>query len=145
MDEQASPSRPEPSSAQRPRSGADRIPSWVRPLIVDLGCCGVFAQQVGAPGYGLPGFAGEGFDLSPDQANVLIVAGRITPAFAPTLRDIYRRLCAPRRVIAFGTCAVDGTVLETMPTGDVIPVDVTIPDCPPLPESLVAALSEMQR
>ena len=145
MDEQASPSRPKAPSAQRDRVRANRIPLWIRPLIVDLGCCGVFAQQVGAPGYGLPGYTGEGYDLDPDQANVLIVAGRITPTFAPTLRDIYSRLRAPRRVIAFGTCAVSGTVFETVPTNDVIPVDVTILDCPPLPEALAAALSELQR
>ena len=145
MDEHASPSRPDSPSDQRRRTGANRIPSWVRPLIVDLGCCGVFAQQVGAPGYGLPGFAGESYDLSPDQANVLIVTGRITIAFAPTLREIYSRLQAPRRVIAFGSCAVSGTVFATIPTSDVIPVDVTIPGCPPHPEALATALSEMQR
>lgn len=145
MDEHASASRPKLTSAQHHRRGENRIPSWVRPLIVDLGCCGVFAQQVGAPGYGLPGFAGESYDLSPDQANVLIVAGRITPAFVPILRELYSRLQAPRRVIAFGTCAISGTVFETVPTGDVIPVDVSIPNCPPRPETLAAALSEIKR
>lgn len=145
MEEQASPFSPKPPFAQRDRLGANRIPSWIRPLIVDLGCCGVFAQQVGAPGYGLPGFAGESYDLTPDQANVLIVAGRITPAFAPTLRELYNRLQAPRRVIAFGTCAVSGTVFETVPADQLIPVDVAIVDCPPLPETLAAALSEIRR
>ena len=145
MDEQASPSRLKPPSTQRDRTGRSRIPFWIRPLIVDLGCCGVFAQQVGAPGYGLPGFSGENYDLAPDQANVLIVAGRIVPAFAPTLRELYSRLQAPRRVIAFGTCAVSGAVFGTIPTEQLIPVDVAIVDCPPLPEALVAALGKIQR
>jgi NADH:ubiquinone oxidoreductase subunit B-like Fe-S oxidoreductase len=145
MNKLARPSGPAPALASLPRQKRGRIPHWIRPLILDLGCCGPLALQVGAPGYGLPGFAGEGFDLQPEEANVLVVAGRITPAFAPALRELYNRLHRPRHVIAFGTCAVAGTIFDTVPASELLPVHVVVDGCPPSPEDLASALSEMQR
>ena len=120
-----------------------RARPWVRPLIVDLGCCGVSALAVGAPGYDVPGFDGSAYDLEPEQTNVLIVAGRVSAAFAPRLRALYGRTAAPRWVIAYGTCAISGAILNTLPTEQIIPVDILIGGCPPPPNALYEALTRI--
>jgi NADH-quinone oxidoreductase subunit B len=109
--------------------------------IVDLGCCGTSALQIGAPAYGLPGYGGSAYDLTPKETNVLIVAGRISATFAPSLRALYRRLAPPQWVVAYGTCAISGAVFDTLPTEQVIPVHVTVPGCPPHPDALCDALA----
>lgn len=108
------------------------------PCILDLGCCGLTALQLGAPGHVLAGFR------PPDgRFNVLIVSGRITPPLVPWLAALYRRLGAPRWVIAFGTCAVSGAVWDTPETRQIIPVDIEIPGCPPSVQALEQALSRL--
>jgi NADH-quinone oxidoreductase subunit B len=122
-----------------------QIPLWIRPIIVDLGCCGASALQVGAPRYGLPGFDGAGYALSPEQSNVLIVAGRISVGFTTALCRLHERMRRPRWVIAYGTCAISGAVLGTLPTDRVIPVDTLVPGCPPHPDALVNVLARIPR
>ena len=122
-----------------------RIGQWVRPLLLDLGCCGTAALQVGAPGYGLPGFEGSAYDLTPEQATVLVVAGRVTPAFAGRLVAMHSQLAPPRWVIAYGTCALSGAVFETLATEQIIPVDTVVGGCPPHPDALYAALARVPR
>jgi NADH-quinone oxidoreductase subunit B len=126
----------------RPRA---RLAPWIRPYILDLGCCGAAALRLGAPGYGLPGSDGSAFDVALEQANVLVVAGRVPPALAPVLREWHARLAAPRWTIAFGACALSGDVFDTVPAGDVIPVDVALPGCPPPTEALCEALAALPR
>jgi NADH-quinone oxidoreductase subunit B len=126
------------------RQGAT-IPPWIRPYIVDLGCCGTSALQVGAPGYGLPGLDGGAYALSPDQSNVLVVAGRISVGFAAALCRLHERIQRPRWVIAYGTCAISGAVFETLPTERVIPVDTLVPGCSPHPDALIDVLAHLPR
>ena len=122
-----------------------RIPSWVRPIIVDLGCCGASALQIGVPAYDLPGYDGSAYDLAPEQANVLIVAGRISATFAPSLRALHDRMASPQWVIAYGTCAISGAVFDTLPTEQVIPVHINVPGCPPHPDALHETLARLSR
>ena len=133
------------AGAGRARERRARIDAAIRPLILDLGCCGVSALQIGAPGYGLPGFDGNAYDLAPEQANVLIVAGRVSPPLEPFLRALYERLAAPRWVIAYGTCAISGAVFDTLGVDRILPVDVTLPGCPPRTDVLRDALACLRR
>ena len=82
---------------------------------------------------------------SPRHADVLLVTGPVTRNMADPLRATYQATPAPRRVVAVGDCArncgvfagghgVEGAV------GDIVPVDVEVPGCPPPPEALIAAL-----
>jgi NADH-quinone oxidoreductase subunit B len=118
---------------------------WIRPLIVDLGCCGVSALAIGAPRYDVLGLNGSAYDLSPEQANVSVVAGRVSPTFAPALRALHSRIAMPRWVIAYGTCAVSGAVFDTLATDQIIPVDILMGGCPPLPDTLSRALAHISR
>jgi NADH:ubiquinone oxidoreductase subunit B-like Fe-S oxidoreductase len=122
-----------------------RIAPWIRPYILDLGCCGAVASRLGAPGHGLHGCEGSGFDLDLDHANVLVVAGRIPPDLASVLRGWHARVAAPRWTIAFGDCALSGAVYDTMPARDVIPVDIEVPGCPPPVDALRDALAALAR
>ena len=52
---------------------------------------------------------------------------------------------APKRVVALGDCARNCGVFAGAygvygAVGDVVPVDVAVPGCPPTPEAIIAAL-----
>jgi NADH-quinone oxidoreductase subunit B len=132
-------------TSQANQAACDRIPSWAYPLILDLGCCGPVALQIGAPGYGLPGAQGAGYDLAPEQTNVLIVAGRLSPVLAPTIERWYEQMTAPRWVVAYGMCAISGVLFNTLPTAEIVPVDLAVPGCPPPPSVLAQALASLSR
>ena len=98
------------------------------------------------PGYDL-GRMGARLVYDASQADVLVVAGRVTRALAPDLRRLYDSMHEPRGVIAFGSCACTGGAWgsEEVPGGAdvVIPVDSYVPGCPPPPEALVSALTRV--
>ena len=111
----------------------------IRPLILDLGCCGLSALQANAWQDDLPP-VGE-----PGQANLLIVAGRLSPALSPFLNVLYQQLARPKWVIAYGTCAASGALFDTIPADHVIPVNICIAGCPPHPDTLRDALTTLAR
>lgn len=111
------------------------------PLIVDLGCCSEIVHLLLSR---LP-IDARCVELAPHEANTLIVAGRVTAAFAPVLRDLYEQLGKPCRVIALGTCACSGEMPDTLPAAGVIPVDLALPGCPPSPEALADSLRALWR
>src|SRR3990172_5955789 len=78
---------------------------------------------------------------SPRQADLLIVAGRVTRKMAPVLRRLYDQMAEPKWVIAMGDCCSCGGVFKNyafVRGGDeVMPVDVYVAGCPPRPEGLI--------
>lgn len=77
----------------------------------------------------------------PGQANLLIVAGRLSTACRPFLSELYEQLASPKWVIAYGTCATSGAVFDTLAVEQVVPVDIWIAGCPPHPDTLRDALT----
>lgn len=82
---------------------------------------------------------------SPRHADVLLVTGPVTRNMADPLRKAYEAMPAPKRVIAVGDCARDCGVFAgghgvEGAVGDIVPVDLYVPGCPPTPEVLIAAL-----
>ncbi|BCB76551.1 oxidoreductase [Phytohabitans flavus] len=82
---------------------------------------------------------------SPRHADVLTVTGPVTVNMAQPLRATYEAMPRPRLVVAVGDCARDCGVFAgghgvLGPVGDVVPVDVRVPGCPPEPAAIVAAL-----
>ncbi len=82
---------------------------------------------------------------SPRHADALVVTGVVTRNMTEPLRRTYDALPHPRLVVAVGDCAMDcgmfaGAYGVAGAVGDVVPVDLGVPGCPPRPEAIVAAL-----
>jgi formate hydrogenlyase subunit 7 len=114
---------------------------------VDAGSCnGCEVEISGAFG---PVYDAERFGArlvaSPRHADALLVTGVVTRNMAQPLRNTYAATPQPRVVIAVGDCACncgvfrDGYGVEGA-VGDVVPVDVEVPGCPPTPTQIIAAL-----
>jgi NADH-quinone oxidoreductase subunit B len=85
---------------------------------------------------------------SPRQADVMIVAGRVSIKMAPVLRRIYDQMSEPKWVISMGVCASAGGVFNNYAivqgVDKVVPVDVFVPGCPPRPEALIYSVMKLQ-
>ena len=85
------------------------------------------------------------FVASPRHADVLMVTGPVTKNMREALLRTYNATPDPKWVIAVGACAVDGGLFAGSyavvgGVKDVVPVDLTIPGCPPNPKALLAGL-----
>jgi Ni,Fe-hydrogenase III small subunit len=117
---------------------------------VDAGSCNGCEHELtlaSAPQYDLQRF-GFGIVASPRHADVLLVTGPVTTRMREPLLVAYNAMPEPRRVVAFGDCALGCGVLglATELVGsveDVLPVDVRVPGCPPTPDAVAAALIEL--
>lgn len=82
---------------------------------------------------------------SPRHADALLVTGPVTRNMEVALRRTHEAVPRPRMVIALGDCARNcgvfaGAYGVAGAVGDVVPVDVEVPGCPPEPEAIVSAL-----
>jgi NADH-quinone oxidoreductase subunit B len=79
---------------------------------------------------------------------MLIVAGTITTKMGPVLRTIYDQMLEPKWVIAMGACSSSGGIFDTYSVlqgiDEIMPVDVYVPGCPPIPEGLIHAILHLQ-
>jgi Ni,Fe-hydrogenase III small subunit len=85
---------------------------------------------------------GIDFVASPRHADGVIVTGPVTRNLETAVRRTYDATPDPRLVIAVGSCAVSGGVVgksyaSAGGVGEVLPVDVFIPGCPPRPEAVI--------
>src|SRR4051794_9422128 len=119
------------------------------PLSFGLACCAIEMMATGASRYDLARFGAEVFRASPRQADLMIVAGRVSQKMAPVLRHIYDQMPEPKWVIAMGACASCGGVFNNYAivqgVDEVVPVDVYVPGCPPRPESLMYGFLQLQK
>jgi NADH-quinone oxidoreductase subunit B len=119
------------------------------PLTFGLACCAIEMMATGASRYDLARFGAEVFRASPRQADLMIVAGRVSQKMAPVLRQIYDQMSEPKWVIAMGACASCGGVFNNYAivqgVDEVVPVDVYVPGCPPRPESLIYGILQLQK
>ena len=89
----------------------------------------------------------EVFRASPRQADLMIVAGRVSQKMAPVLRQIYDQMAEPKWVLAMGVCASSGGMFNNYAivqgVDHVVPVDMYLPGCPPRPEMLIDAILKL--
>ena len=62
------------------------------PATFGLACCAIEMMTSGGPRYDLARFGMEVFRASPRQADLMIVAGRVSQKMAPVLRQIYDQM-----------------------------------------------------
>src|SRR3954469_11489380 len=118
------------------------------PLTFGLACCAIEMMSTVASRFDLARFGSEAFRATPRQADVMIIAGRLSKKMAPVLRQIYDQMPEPKWVISMGACASTGGVYNNYAivqgTDQVVPVDVYVPGCPPSPDALIYGIMKLQ-
>lgn len=118
------------------------------PLTFGLACCAIEMMSTVASRFDLARFGSEAFRATPRQADVMIIAGRLSKKMAPVLRQIYDQMPEPKWVISMGACASSGGVYNNYAivqgADQVVPVDVYVPGCPPSPDALIYAVLKLQ-
>lgn len=118
------------------------------PLTFGLACCAIEMMSTVASRFDLARFGSEAFRATPRQADVMIIAGRLSKKMAPVLRQIYDQMPEPKWVISMGACASSGGVYNNYAivqgADQVVPVDVYVPGCPPSPDALMYAILKLQ-
>ncbi|MDE6512599.1 MAG: NADH-quinone oxidoreductase subunit B [Muribaculaceae bacterium] len=133
----------------------DKLINWGRsnsiwPLTFATSCCGIEFIALGAARYDFARFGWEVARSSPRQADFMMVAGTIVHRMAPVVRRLYDQLAEPKYVIACGGCAISGGPFKNSyhvlkGVGEIIPVDVYCPGCPPRPEAMIYSIMQLSR
>ena len=127
----------------------EELVKWARarsvmPATFGLACCAIEMMAAGGPHYDLARYGMEVFRASPRQADLMIVAGRVSQKMAPVLRQIYDQRMEPKWVISMGVCASSGGMFNNYAivqgVDQIVPVDVYAPGCPPGPQTLMHAI-----
>jgi Ni,Fe-hydrogenase III small subunit len=145
----------EPAPAPDLRADGERIHADLLRLLgralairqVDAGSCNGCELEIHAlnnPFYNLEGH-GIKFVASPRHADLLLVTGPVSRHMEVALKRAYDATPDPKLVVAVGECACDGGVFgESYAScgrvANVVPVDVTVPGCPPPPLEILRGI-----
>ena len=131
-----------------------KVINWARrssvwPMPFATACCGIELMATASSRYDLARFGAEVMRFSPRQADLMLVAGRVSTKMLPVLQRIYQQMTEPKWVISMGACASTGGVFDTYAVvqgiDQYIPVDVYVPGCPPTAEALLYGILQLQR
>ena len=123
---------------------------------VDAGSCNGCELEIHAlnnPYYNIEGL-GIRFVASPRHADMLLVTGPVARNMQIAVRRAYEATPEPKLVVAVGDCGCTGGIFgESYAScgrvANVIPVDVSIPGCPPPPleilRGILTAISTRKR
>ena len=118
------------------------------PATFGLACCAIEMMATGTPRFDIARIGSEVFRGSPRQADMMIVAGRVSNKMAPIVRQVYDQMAEPKWVLAMGVCSSSGGMFNNYAivqgVDHIVPVDIYLPGCPPRPEMLLYALLELQ-
>ncbi len=131
----------------------DKGVNWARtrsmwPASFGLACCAIEMMATGGSHNDISRFGMEVFRASPRQADLMIVAGRVSQKMAPVLRQVYDQMAEPKWVISMGACASTGGMFNNYAlvqgVDQIVPVDMYVPGCPPGPQSLLHGILSLQ-
>src|SRR5262249_28646931 len=134
-------------------TSVNKLIDWGRsnslwPASFGLACCAIEMMSASASRWDIARFGAEVFRASPRQADLMIVAGRLSVKMAPVLPHIYDKMPAPKWVTPWAACAPGGGVFNNYAiiegVDKVVPVAVYVPGCPPTPEMLLYGLNMLQ-
>ena len=114
---------------------------------IDAGSCNGCELEIhalGNPYYNLEAI-GIKFAASPRHADLLLVTGPVAKNMEVAVKRAYDATPEPKLVVAVGECGCTGGVFgESYAScgrvSNVIPVDVSIPGCPPTPLQLIQGI-----
>lgn len=114
------------------------------PVLKAYGCCQIEVENVTASTYDWSRL-GIQREADPREADLLLVAGWISPSLKSELESVYKQLVGKKSVIAIGACAISGAPYQNsgeklITVSDFLPVDVFVPGCPPRPEAILEAI-----
>ncbi|MFP4149269.1 MAG: NuoB/complex I 20 kDa subunit family protein [Nitriliruptoraceae bacterium] len=134
-------------------TNVERIVNYTRstslwPATFGLACCAIEMMTSGGPRHDMARFGMEVFRASPRQADLMIVAGRVSNKMAPVLRRIYDQMAEPKWVLSMGVCATSGGMFNNYAlvqgVDHIVPVDMYVPGCPPRPEMLLDGILKLR-
>jgi NADH-quinone oxidoreductase subunit B len=131
----------------------EKAVNWSRksslwPLGFGLACCAIEMMSTFASRYDLARFGMEIMRPSPRQADLMIVAGRVSTKMAPVIRHLWEQMPNPKYCISMGACASTGGIFNNYAivqgVDRILPVDVYVPGCPPRPEQLIDGIMKLR-
>src|SRR3954453_452741 len=117
-------------------STVEKVAGYVRkgslwPATFGLACCAIEMMATAGPRFDIARFGMERFSATPRQADLMIVAGRVSQKMAPVLRQIYDQMAEPKWVLAMGLCSSSGGMFNNYAivqgVDHVVPVDMYLP------------------
>jgi NADH-quinone oxidoreductase subunit B len=130
----------------------DSAVAWARsnsffPLAFGLACCAMEQFHAAGPRMDIARFGYEAFRASPRQADLIILAGRVSIKMAPIIRRLYDQMLEPKWAISMGACCSSMGVFNNyalVPADKFMPIDVHVPGCPPRPEALMHGVLKLR-
>jgi len=131
----------------------DKAVAWARsnsffPLSFGLACCAMEQFQTAGPRMDIARFGYEAFRASPRQADLIILAGRVSIKMAPIIRRLYDQMLEPKWAISMGACCSSMGIFNNyalVPADKFMPIDVHVPGCPPRPEALMHGVLKLRK
>jgi NADH-quinone oxidoreductase subunit B len=135
-------------------AAVEKMVNWARsssvwPLAFGTACCSIEALAAFASRFDMARFGMEVYRASPRQADLMIVAGRVSNKLAPVVKRLHEQMAEPKWVIAMGACASTGGVFNNYAiiqgVDRIVPVDIYVPGCPPRPEQLIEGVMKLHK
>ena len=130
----------------------EKLAGWARarsvwPATFGLACCAIELMMTFGPRHDLARLGMEVSRNTPRQADLMIVADRVSQKMAPVLRRVYDQMPGPKWVISMGVCASSGDMFNNYAivqgVDHIVPVDIYLPGCPPRPEMLMDSVLKL--